>query len=74
MVVDNEVSTWYNDHAVLEDQRLNVAKLEYEVTLCYIREAIQDVQNGNGHTAALKVADVGCGCGAYGRSISFYRA
>ncbi|KAF2173456.1 hypothetical protein M409DRAFT_15738 [Zasmidium cellare ATCC 36951] len=59
------VSQWYNDHVELEDKRLILGRLEYEVTLHYIREAIDCIQRQEGHTNPLKIADIGCGTGVY---------
>ena len=68
-MASEEVPRWYNNNVHLEEQRLRLGKLEYEVTLHYIRDAISSVQKTAGCEAGLRIADIGCGTGVYGISI-----
>lgn len=67
--MDSEkVSQWYNENVDSEDQRLCLGRLEYEVTLHYIRDTIASIQKSIDSEAGLRIADVGCGTGVYGIS------
>lgn len=66
MASSEEVPRWYDKNVHLEEQRLRTGKLEYEVTLHYILDAILSVQKSAGCESGLRIADIGCGTGVYG--------
>jgi predicted TPR repeat methyltransferase len=65
----DKVSRWYNENVDLEENRLRLGRLEYEVMLHYIRNAIFSLQKGVDSEARVRIADVGCGTGVYGTYI-----
>lgn len=65
----DKVSRWYNENVGFEDQRLHLGRLEYEATLHYIRQAILSIQESAQSESGLRIADIGCGTGVYGKSV-----
>lgn len=61
----DSVATWYNENANVEDQRLDVARVEYAITLHVLRDLVAEIQQRTSRER-LWIADIGCGTGQYG--------
>lgn len=68
----DKVSQWYDDNVDFEYKRLDLGRLEKEVTLHYIHEAIQAVREQDKREEGLKIADIGCGTGVYGKHFQLH--
>lgn len=61
METTNLVEQWYDDHAEMEEHRLDEGRLEFEVTMRIIKSCLEKLE-----VDKLRVLDVGGGPGRYG--------
>ena len=62
------VKDWYDQHAEVEDKRLELDKLEYHGIFYIIQNLVEKLQS---KSSSIRIADIGCGTGRYGSLLSF---
>jgi len=61
-----KIARFYNENAQIEHERLQVFKLEYQISLHFILEALKELEERLPGQTSCSILDIGGGTGRYG--------